>query len=95
MRIDQHLVRTADFAGVLGLGFAALALADERLALGLLPGERAMPVFLACFFAALGALALARCVQIGSLVLQAPRVESMRATPTDPAAAGADAPTAA
>ena len=79
MRFDERVIRAADFAGILGLGFAMLALADELGGLGLLPGERAMPVFLACFLFALGALVLARCVQIGNLLLHAPSVEAMRA----------------
>lgn len=95
MRIGERFIRTADFAGVLGLGFAALALADERMALDLLPGDRAMPVFLTCFFGALAALALARCVHVTSLVLQAPRVEAMRTQAPDQPAPAADAPTAA
>ena len=79
MSFDQRVIRAADFVGVLGLGFSLLALADQLGGLGLLPGERAMPVFLACFLFALGALMLARCVQIGSLLLHAPSVEAMRA----------------
>ena len=95
MRIEQRFIHAADFAGVLGLGFAALALTDDLLALELLPGDRAMPVFLACFFGALAALALARCVQLASLVLQAPRVESMRAPAPPQPGPHADAPSAA
>ena len=95
MRMGERFIRTADFAGVLGLGFSTLALADERLGLDLLPGDHAMPVFLACFFGAVVALTLARCVQIGSVVLQAPRVESMRSPAVGQAGSSADAPTAA
>lgn len=95
MRIHERFIRAADFSGVLGIGFAGLALADQLLGLDLVPGGRAMPVFLACFFGAIAALVLARCVQIAGLVLLAPRVESLRAGAGSEPASGVDVTPAA
>ena len=79
MSFERRWIRSADLLGLACLTFAALALLDHGAPLALLPDDWALPVFAACFAAALAAFALARCVQIACLVWRAPPPAALRA----------------